>query len=153
LGAEGSVLLNAHDWRSDPVECAWNQSQVRSGLECNGYWEIEVPIAGRYRFELRRWPREEDRAIVAGMPGEVVPYYRLRDSYGGGRAIHLTRARIRVADCEQSGPIASGDKAVVFTVDLNAGETRLQTWLSDEGGTSIGAYYVYVDQVSVTEPR
>jgi arylsulfatase A-like enzyme len=150
-GAPGSVLLNAHDWRNDPVECAWNQSQVRSGLECNGYWEIEVPVPGRYRFELRRWPREEERPIVAGIPGEAVPYYRLRDGYGGGRAIPLTSAHIRVADREQSRPIAPGAKYVAFTVDLNAGETRLQTWLSDDGGASLGAYYVYVDPVSVTE--
>jgi arylsulfatase A-like enzyme len=150
-----SVLLNSHDWRNDPVECAWNQSQVRAGLECNGYWEIEVAVSGRYRFELRRWPREEDRAIVEGIPGELVSYLDIKQGYGGGRAIPLVTARIQVAGYEDVRHITAGDKGIVFTMDLDAGETRLQTILSDahgsatgaDTGVSIGAYYVYVERL------
>lgn len=150
-----SVLLNSHDWRNDPVECAWNQSQVRAGLECNGYWEIEVAVSGRYRFELRRWPREEDRPIVEGIPGELVSYRDIKQGYGGGRAIPLVTAGIQVADYEDARRIAADDKGIVFTMDLSAGETRLQTTLSDADGAaggadtggSIGAYYVYVDRL------
>jgi hypothetical protein len=148
--AEGAtVRLNSHDWRNDPVLCAWNQSQVRAGLACNGYWEIDVVTAGRYRFELRRWPVEEDRAMVEGIPGEVVRYHDLRDSYGGGRALPLVMARIEVAGREEARPIAPEDKGIAFEMDLPAGEARLQTWLSDAAGQSIGAYYVYVTRVPV----
>jgi arylsulfatase A-like enzyme len=145
--ASEAVLLNSHDWRNDPVLCAWNQSLVRAGLECNGYWEIDVAVSGRYRFELRRWPRLEDRAIAEGIPGELIAYRDIKHGYGGGRAIPLIHAKIEVAGYEQARPIAPGDKYVAFTVDLNAGETLLQTYLSDEDRNAIGAYYVYVERL------
>ncbi len=143
-----TALLNSHDWRNDPVECAWNQSQVRAGLECNGYWEIDVALAGRYRFELRRWPRLEDRTMTGGIPGELVPYTRIKDGYGGGRALPLIAARIYVANYREMRPIGTADKCVAFTVDLEAGETRLKTFLYDAEGNDIGAYYVYVERLS-----
>jgi arylsulfatase A-like enzyme len=150
IGAEEAttVRLTTHDWRNDPVLCAWNQSLIRAGLECNGYWEIDVAVSGRYRFELRRWPREEDRAIVDGIPGELVPFRDIKHGFGGGRAIPLARARIRVGDREQKKPIFKDDKYVEFVADLDAGETLLQTYLSDGKGSAIGAYYVYVERLS-----
>ena len=141
------VGLNAHDWRNDPVVCAWNQCQVRAGLECNGYWEIDVAVAGFYRFELRRWPEEEDRAIIAGIPGELVRYYDLRDAYGGGRAIPIVVAGIQIGDFEATQPVMPSDKGIAFTVHLEAGETRLQTFFTDSEGNTIGAYYVYVERL------
>ena len=145
--ASEAVLLNSHDWRNDPVLCAWNQSQVRAGLECNGYWEVDVAVSGRYRFELRRWPRVEDRAIVDGIPGEWGAYRDIKDGYGGGRAIPLVRARIRIGDREETKSIKAGDKCVLFTVDLHAGETLLQTYLVNADGEDIGAYYVYAERL------
>ncbi len=142
------MLLTTHDWRNDPVACAWNQSQIRAGLECNGYWEMDVMRAGRYRFELRRWPRQEDRAIAAGIPGPLKPFTaEIEDGWGGGRAIPLTWARLRVADVEQRMAIAADDRYAEFVVDLQPGETRLQTFLGDDDGNAIGAYYVYVTRL------
>ena len=155
IGARESrtVLLNSQDWRNEPVLCAWNQSLVRAGLECNGYWEIDVAVSGRYRFELRHRPSEEDRAIVEGIPGELVSYRDIKNGYGGGRAIPLVTARISVADYDQTRPIAPDDKGVIFTVELNAGETLLQTYLSDADGNSIGAYQVYVEHLAAERKR
>ncbi|MBN1584360.1 MAG: arylsulfatase [Anaerolineae bacterium] len=143
-----TVLLNSHDWRNDPVACAWNQSLVRAGLECNGYWEIDVATPGCYRFELRRWPKEQDSAIAEGIPGELIPYSNIKNGYGGGRAIPLVAARIAVAGHTESQDIAPGDKRVVFEMSLDAGETRLQTALCDAHGNEIGAYYVYATRLS-----
>ena len=66
---------------------------VRAGMECNGYWEIDVARRGRYRFELRRWPRLEDRPIVEGIPGELVRYSR-----------HAARLWRRARRCPWSRP-------------------------------------------------
>jgi arylsulfatase A-like enzyme len=142
-----SVLLNAHDWRNDPVECAWNQCLVRAGMQANGYWEVDVRAAGTYRFELRRWPRVEDRPIAAGIPGELVRYYDLRDAYGGGRALPLVEAGLAVAGLVQRQPIRAEDKQVSFTVDLQAGETQVQGFFYDAEGQDIGAYFVYVERI------
>jgi arylsulfatase A-like enzyme len=64
-----SVVLNSHDWRT-PGVCVWNQNQVRQGMVGNGYWELWIAESGTYRIELRRWPKEEDRAIVEGIPDD-----------------------------------------------------------------------------------
>ena len=58
--------------------------------------------------------------------------------------------RLRVGDEEYSEPIMPGDKGVVFTIDIEAGEIELQTYLYDEAQTDIGAYYVYVECVDFT---
>jgi arylsulfatase A-like enzyme len=144
---EPSVRLNAHDWRNPDAACAWNQASVRAAMKCNGYWEIEVAQAGKYQFELRRWPKEEDRAIVDGIPGELLKYGQIKNGYGGGVAVPVKTARLKVADIEQEAPVSETDKGIVFTADLNAGETLLQSWFIDDAGEDIGAYYVYVDLV------
>ena len=106
-----------------------------------GCLAIDTAQAGTYELELRRWPKELDHPITAGLPGKVV------DWFTGGEALPLTEARIRVGDEEQSQPIPPDANGVTFTFDLPAGETRLQTWLTDGADLTIGAYYVYVRHV------
>jgi hypothetical protein len=110
-------------------------------LECNGYWAVEIAEDGEYVFELRRWPKEEDRYITAGILGEII------DLYNGGQALNLEKAQIRIGDQEQVKTIPSDAKGIKFTFVLKAGETRLQTFLTDEDNFTIGAYYVYASQV------
>lgn len=144
-----TVLLNSHDWRNEDCECAWNQNQIREGLRCNGYWELDVMTAGRYRIELRRWPREEDRAISAAIPGAPVPFgaMTVASGYGGGNAIAVAEAKIQVGTVTESCPIAAQDHSASFTVTLPVGPTHLQSWFTEIGGDTLGAYYVYIDLV------
>jgi arylsulfatase B len=142
------VRLNTHDWRNDPVACAWNQSLVRAGMAANGYWEVDVAAPGRYRFELRRWPREEARAMTEGIPGPLKPFTAvIKDGWGGGRALALSRAALRVGDLTFDQDIGAGDAWTAFEVELSAGETQVQSYLTDEEGSAIGAYYVYVERL------
>ena len=131
-------LLTSHDWHGEAH--AWNQGQIRHGLECNGYWAVEIAEDGEYIFELRRWPKEEDRRITEGLEGEII------DLYNGGKALSLKKARIRIGDQEQVKAISADAKGIKFTFALKAGETRLQTFLTDEDGFTLGAYYVYASQ-------
>ena len=139
IGTENEPLadLTTHDWHNERSACAWNQGMVRNGVRCNGYWRIEASKAGRYRFELRRWPMEEDRAVAEGIPGEAISWYT------GGKALPICSARIRVGGEEQSAEVAQTDKGAAFEFDLPAGPADLQTWLIDSEGESLGAYYVY----------
>jgi arylsulfatase A-like enzyme len=147
IGVEETTLLTAHDWRNEEAHCPWNQSLVRAGMEANGYWEIDVETTGRYRIELRRWPREADLPMTKGMPGELVDFNHIGNGYGGGRAISLTKAGIQVSNVEMTRPVTDDDRFCDFIVELQAGETRLQTFLVDKSGNMIGAYYVYVEMV------
>ena len=78
----GQLRLNTHDWRNEDCECAWNQSLVRQGLNCNGHWEVEVvegwPV---YGFTLRqlarggrgRYPGWSGRWRTEGVQGHRYP--------------------------------------------------------------------------------
>ncbi len=167
IGGPGArrLRLNTHDWRNEECDCAWNQGLVRQGLMCNGHWEVDVAEAGRYRFVLRRWPAEEGAAIRAGLaggapvdfgqlrigeedsPGADSAPLRERIRWGGGVALPVRRARIAIAGREAEGKIALQDDRVAFTLRLPAGGSHLQTWFDLDDGGSLGAYYVYVEQV------
>ena len=133
---EPEARITSHDWHGET--CAWNQGMIREGIQCNGFWAIDVAEAGDYEFELRRWPKEEDRAITDGIEGEVT------DWYTGGNALPLTTAALRVGDQEQTAPIPPDAKGVTFTLCLEAGETRMETCFANDEGLSLGAYFVYV---------
>lgn len=134
-------VLTTHDWHNEDSNCAWNQAAVRRGHICNGRWTIEVQEAGQYQFELRRWPREENRAIVEGIPGKLTAYH-------GGNALAVTAARICVDGTNQEGIINQTDHGASFTFDLTPGEKHLETELTNGSDVSLGAYYVYVEKVS-----
>ena len=134
-------ILTTHDWHNEDSNCAWNQAAVRRGHICNGRWTIEVQEPGQYQFELRRWPREENRAIVDGIPGKLTAYH-------GGHAIAVTTARICIDDAHQERAINTNDHGASFTFELTPGEKHLETELTNESDISLGAYYVYVERLS-----
>ncbi len=154
------VLLTSHDWRrqsdramgieayGDDALCVWNQAQVHAGPEHQGYWEVDVVRAGAYRLELRRWPREADLALTAGLPGEATPYDdRVAAGYGGGRAIPIRRAILRVAGRGAECDVAPAATSATFALELPAGPTHLETAFRTEDGATLGAYYVYIEPV------
>jgi arylsulfatase len=136
---ENPVTLSAADWAD--VYCD-NMNDLRAGRNRNGPWHLLVEKDGAYEIELRRWPREADAAIAAG-----VPEFKATD--GGlppGKALPIVRARLQLGDVEESKPVGRGDKGVRFTVPLKAGtRTKLQTWFYDADGKELcGAYFAYV---------
>jgi len=128
---QNPTCLMSHDWHTPKVP--WNQGAVRSVMQANGFWAVEVARDGRYQFELRRWPKELDAAINEAIPG--------------GKAIRATEARLKIADADVTMPVPGDAHAVRFEVRLKAGKTRLQTWFTDNRGNSRGAYYVYVKRL------
>jgi len=137
--AENPVMLTACEWLDVFVD---QQQQIRRGDRKNGWWEIEVAEAGEYEFELRRWPRETDLALSAGMdatpihdgtlpPGVALPIGQVRMQIGTDRPLQM--------------PVDDDAKSAVFTATLEKGRTRLYTWFNDSNRQAItGAYYVYV---------
>jgi len=138
--AENPMMLTACEWLDVFVD---QQRQIRRGVEKNGWWELIVAESGTYEFELRRWPREADTAIAAGMPAEQLT----AGVTAPGAALPIKSARIQVGREFQSKPVQSKDKAVSFTFELEAGPTRLYTWFEDRPRNGLtGAYYVYVNR-------
>jgi hypothetical protein len=102
-------------------------------MKANGFWAVEVERNGKYEFALRRWPLEMDKPITTAI--------------AKGKAINVTKARLKIADVDVSKPVSADAHAVTFEVKLKAGKTQLQTWFIDDKGESRGAYYVYVKRL------
>ena len=136
---ENPVRLTAVDWAD--VYCDNTINCLLPGENKNGPWTIDVARAGSYEFALRRWPREADAALTAGLPA-----VKLTDGeYPAGRAMPIAKARLQIGDYDQTLPVKADDKAVTFTVPLKAtAKTRMQTWFYDAQGKELsGAYFVY----------
>jgi arylsulfatase A-like enzyme len=128
---QNPTRLMSHDWHGPKVP--WSQGAIRNGMQANGFWAIEIDSDGIYEFELRRWPKEVNAPI--------------NEAIAGGKAIAATQARLEVADEDLTRPVPADVHGVTFRVRLRAGKTRLQSWLTDDGGTSRGAYYVYAKRL------
>jgi arylsulfatase A-like enzyme len=136
---ENPVTLSSADWAR--VYCD-NMQNLRAGKPSNGPWHLLVEKGGTYEIELRRWPKEADAAISAG-----VPAFRAFD--GGlpaGQALPVAKVRLKLGAVDETKPVGPKDKGIPFTVTLQAGtRTQLQTWLYDANGKELcGAYFAYV---------
>jgi arylsulfatase A-like enzyme len=165
---DSSVKLCCHDWRNDESHAPYQQNHIREGLISNGYWEVDVLSPGKFQFELYRWPEESGHRITDGIEGDDVEFRRDAIAekdwiyYHGGESLPIVKAGIKIAGLESYSAVLKGDLAASFSLELPAGETRVQTWfyeserelesmklLSDEESRKYvrGAYYVRVTPV------
>ncbi len=128
---QNPTRLMSHDWHTPKVP--WNQGAIRNGMQANGFWATEIDRDGTYEFALRRWPKEANAPINATIKG--------------GKAIRVTKARIKIANVDQSKSVDKEAVEVTFRVNLKAGKAKLQTWFTDDDGASRGAYYVYAKRL------
>jgi len=63
------------------------------------------------------------------------------------KALDIRSARLKVAQFDQSKPVADDIASVTFTVELKAGETDIQTWFHIGNDKSLGAYYLDVRRI------
>ena len=136
--AEKLVQLSPADWCDSFLD---QGQQIRAGLRRNGFWRIEVAREGNYEIELRRWPREADAPLSAGVPPQKLADGKLP----AGVALPIAEARVTIGGIDQRRVVAPDAKQVTFTLRLPAGHTQLQTWFSDAQKRELcGAYYVYI---------
>ena len=144
------VIGSEHENPSRLTGCEWldvfidQQRQIRVGQQKSGYWMLEVAEDGEYDFELRRWPKEIDRPIIA--PSE-----------GGQGAMDIYTANFYLSDYHHldigdkrpyrfeglNKSVGPNDTSITFTAQLKKGPIALHTWFRGES-TILSAYYVYV---------
>ena len=151
--AENPSRLTCHDWVCD-TNPPWNQRSVREAKttpEGTGFWNIEVETAGKYRIELRRWPKESNAGVNDSLPpGKPVPG---QDAYRTmpGRRFQFVSAKLSVADLALETNFETNAKAAIFLTDLPAGRTQLKGLFQTTEGEDIGAFYVYVKKLAAGE--
>lgn len=150
--AQRETYLCSEDWRPLEGYCAWSQAAVAKASPVTGQWLVEVAAAGRYRFEVRRWPRElnvpfSGKPIYTGKPDAWLFDEPIRGTLyrAEPKAVPVAAVRLKVAGQTQQAPVADDDRAKVFSVELPEGDATIESQLLDaEGDVLSGAYYVYV---------
>jgi arylsulfatase A-like enzyme len=124
LGAEEAprVRLNGMDWYEGGHP--WPQQALPHRTE-QGKWRVEIAQDGRYRFELRHYPREEPRAVEA------------------------VKATVEIGKEKGSKAIDIKATNAVIKMDLKKGMFDMITTFehppAHEGNKEWGAYYVYAE--------
>ena len=141
------VQLSAQFWHGNYAP--YNQQHVRSALQTNGFWDLEIAVEETYEIELRRWPKELNLAIDALVKAPVLDPKKQDIA---ARLVNLktssiipTSARLQIGGFDQIKPVKKGQKTVVFEVKLPKGKVNLKTWFINNKGEKWGAYYVYIN--------
>ena len=111
------VRLTSMDWYRGASP--WNQGNIRRG-RAKGTWAVTVHRKGRYRVELRRFPREADQPVKA------------------------VRATLSAAGQERELELSEDAKLAVFELDLAAGDHDLTGGFKDGQGRDVGSFFAYV---------
>ncbi len=131
---EGELTLFAHSW-IEANSSPWHQRHILNAAKGTRTHSIRFDRGGRYRFELRRWPRE-DAGPIAGT-----------SSTGDGKVIPATKARMTITGVgEVTKQIESGSSSVIIEMEVTAGQptTLVTAFLDEENNVLAGAYYVYI---------
>jgi hypothetical protein len=117
---------------------------VRAGHTTLSQWFLNVPETGRYRIELRRWPRIADVAITKPLPPLTGEFVR----HPPGKALPVASMRLQIGEQTWTQAVGPDDKAAVFEVDLQAADaTPLTARMLDIQGKEIAdVFYVYVSK-------
>jgi arylsulfatase len=133
---QNPATLTACEWADVFVD---QQAQIRRGERKNSVWHIEAAQAGEYVFELRRWPREANAALSAGVPETQLADGKLP----AGVALPIAKARLQLGEFDQTIELQPSDTFAAFRVPVRKGRAELKTWFLDAAGKEIGgAYYV-----------
>jgi hypothetical protein len=136
---ENPVTLSAADWWN--VYCD-NMRDLRTGKPANSVWNVVAAQDGRYEIALRRWPKEADAAIAAGVP----EFQAVDGTLPAGKALPIAAVRLKVGELFDETKAAADAKEIKFTVELKAGtKLAMQSYCYDASGQELcGAYFAYV---------
>jgi hypothetical protein len=138
------ALLVCSEWFD--VRCD-GQPTIRTakGGPRGGPWNIDVKSGGRYRVELRRWPRDAGLALRAGTP----EFKAAQGSLPEGVALPIAEACLTLSGETRTLKTAEGGSDAVFETELKPGRTHLHGWFRDAAGQDLcGAFFAYVRHIS-----
>ncbi|MEZ6120614.1 MAG: hypothetical protein R3C28_29110 [Pirellulaceae bacterium] len=114
---EPEARLTAHDWLLDNTP--WHQNAIRNGAPQSGPWAVRVLQPGKYRIVLSRWPRHLQQSMEANS------------------------IQLRIQGQTISKTLTKGDTSAEFEVQLEPGETRLESTLAATTANN-AALYAYI---------
>ncbi|WP_158022031.1 arylsulfatase [Flammeovirga pacifica] len=145
---ESNSTLTAHDWHvSEQQKVPWNQDFIRKGVEGDGVWKVNFTKTGKYKIALRRWPQESNLQLNESSPA----YYSPSSDYSlpKGKMLNFSRAYLTIGGKTWEKRIVPNTQSVVFEVEIQKGKTDLKASFKTHDNILQGAYYVYVEKMSL----
>lgn len=143
---ESPAVLTCHDWHTEG-QIPWHHGWIRKGLINNGYWAINIQQIGKYKFSLRRWPKE----LNAVLSEAIAPRPKIEGTTVNkspeGRSLDIIEAGIKINNIEQEIKTSEDTAMATFILDLEPGDAILETWFKLSDGQVLGAYYVEVEKL------
>jgi len=139
--AEPELHVCSAEWMDVRADGAGSPRQLSAPSKRGGPWNLQVEKGGRYRVELRRYPRESGLRLE-----EASPEFQAH----AGKIEAGVPANIESAVLELNGePVANepvkAPDFFAYEVDLEPGPARLHGWFkSDTGADTCGAFYGYI---------
>lgn len=147
---EPITVLRTHDMHMDDDLniVAWNQIQIRKGMECSGWYELHFPETGNYRISLRRWPPEINIPILDGLPEKPGLPGTTVNEFPSGVELPITTASISLDNMENSLDVDfySGEE-IDFEVPVKNGNHQLRAWFKNENQVDFAAFYVIIEKL------
>lgn len=146
---DSQTLIYIHDMHmADGYNTvAWNHSMIRKGVKSEGWFAVEAPRTGIYKFSLYRWEPGLKQPIQAGI--DAKPAVRGTSVYklDAGVAQAIQTAGLSIGDFQKEKPVSASDTSVSFEVYLEKGAHELKTWFKEAEGKPFGANYVLVERI------
>jgi len=125
---QNPIMLYSSDWQGSYAD---NFGNLSSGDRI-GFWDVIIETEGEYEVTLSRWHPAANTALDASLTGPM----------GTGKEIPVAKARLKIGDIDLTQATQSGQTEVTFTVKLEAGKNRIQTWFLDKDNKELcSAYY------------
>ncbi len=135
----------------------YNHNHTSTGVNLNGYWNIEVAERGVYDVEIRRWPREAAAPFCAipDLTSKVVDAYNFKGGIEVGvytqkadqlKSMPIKSVSLKIGDhFSRTKKVEPTDQHITFSVKLPKGVTSVESAFYDETGEKLtNAYYVYM---------
>lgn len=133
LGSEKQpvVELTSSDWENIYAD---NSNHIRQGVggPQGGHWNVLVERAGDYEVTVRRWPHATKLALGAALDAK-------------SKAFPIAAAKLTIGEQALSATTNPREQAVTFTIKLQPGTFKLQSWFQNAAGEDqCGAYFAEV---------
>ena len=140
---ENPINLTSHDWHSN-TQIPWNHKHIRSGLQGNGFWVLDIESSGIYEITLSRWPLLMKLPITSGFEKRVGLKGTSVNESHEGKPLKILKASIEIEGVKMEQHVKETDISVTFKVNLKAGKDKRLITRFTGSEVDMGAYYVQV---------
>ncbi|PKA99681.1 arylsulfatase A-like enzyme [Flavobacteriaceae bacterium MAR_2009_75] len=140
---EDAVLLTIHDIHSEQ-SIPWNQNLIREGKQSpdEGYYSVVVTEAGKYQFDLYRYPPESGHAMNA-----TVEEIESKPNWSGlseGIGIHAVEGQVKLDNASFKQEGTASDTHISVTGELEKGTYKLSAYYTTIEKNIIPANYINI---------